>query len=95
MPRVVTGSARVRVVVSIACDGRRLLAPRERALPLTPLQHHLIDIYCALEHAREELPEAQFRAFIWIAADVIGIEAARVVVAEATAVLAGVKRDAA
>jgi hypothetical protein len=51
--------------------------------PLTPLQEWLVSLRIVLEDAREELDVDAWRAFVWIAADEIGFEAARLVVAEA------------
>ena len=51
--------------------------------PLTPLQEWLVSLRIVLEDAREELDVDAWRAFVWIAADEIGLEAARLVVAEA------------
>ena len=59
---------------------------------LTPLQRYLVGFRCALERAREELASGEFRAFVWIVADVIGEEAALLVVAEA---LEATEKDAA
>jgi hypothetical protein len=50
---------------------------------LTPLQSWLIAFYLLLEDARDELDAEAWRAFIWIACDRVGIEAAQVVAAEA------------
>lgn len=50
---------------------------------MTPLQAWLIAFYLLLEDARDELDVEAWRAFIWIAADRIGVEAAQLVVAEA------------
>ena len=53
------------------------------SVPLTPLQEALLGFRLLLEHAREDLDAGAWRAFVWIAADEIGLEAARLVVAEA------------
>jgi hypothetical protein len=57
--------------------------PADRRRQVTPLQNWLITFYLLLEDAREELDHEAWRAFVWIAADRVGIEAAQVVVAEA------------
>lgn len=50
---------------------------------LTPLQSWLIALDLLLEDARDELNAEAWRAFIWIACDRVGNEAAQVVVSEA------------
>ena len=50
---------------------------------LTPLQRWLISLRLLLEDARAELDIDAWRAFIWIACDLVGEEAARRAVAEA------------
>lgn len=51
---------------------------------LTPLQEKLVALHLLVEHAREELDAAAWRAWVWIACDRIGEEATRLVVTEAT-----------
>jgi hypothetical protein len=49
---------------------------------LTPLQEALLTLRLLLEDARDELTAEQWRAFIWIACDRIGEEAARAALSE-------------
>jgi hypothetical protein len=49
----------------------------------TPLQEWLVTVRLVLEDARDELGADEWRAFIWILADVVGIEAGKLVVADA------------
>jgi hypothetical protein len=50
---------------------------------LTPLQEWLIALRLLIEDAREDLAGEDWRAFVWISADAIGIEAAKLDVSEA------------
>lgn len=50
---------------------------------MTPLQTWLVAFYLLVEDAREELDAEAWRAFIWIACNRIGDEAAQLVVREA------------
>jgi hypothetical protein len=52
-------------------------------MTVTPLQSWLIALYLLLEDTRDELEPEAWRAFVWIACDRIGEEAARVAVQEA------------
>ena len=58
-------------------------ALREYHRALTPLMEYLVTLYLLLEDARDELRGEAWRAFVWIACDRIGEEAARLMVAEA------------
>ena len=51
-------------------------------MKLTRLQRRLIALHGALERARDELTETEYRAFVWIATSRIGNEAARLTVRE-------------
>lgn len=61
----------------------------------TPLQNWLIALYLLVEDARDELEPEVWRAFVWIACDRIGEEAAKAVVREALEVTANDGREAA
>jgi hypothetical protein len=55
----------------------------DRRQQVTPLQDCLIAFYLLLEDARSELEPRGWQAFVWIATDRIGLEAAQLVVDEA------------
>ena len=50
---------------------------------VTALQEALITLHLLVEDSRDGLSAEQFSAFVWIGADIFGLEAAKVVVAEA------------
>ena len=54
-----------------------------RVPPRTPLQVWLDALFTLLLDARDELDDDRFRAFVFIATERLGIESARLLVAEA------------
>ncbi len=50
---------------------------------MTPLQRALTALYLLLEDARDRLDEETYEAFVFVATERIGIEAARLAVGEA------------
>jgi hypothetical protein len=50
---------------------------------VTPLQFFVRALADALFGAREELTDEQYECFVWIATEMIGLEAARLAVGEA------------